>query len=439
MIRRDFIRNASLTGAGIVLSSYAGSGLIYGAPSNRVRVALVGTKSRGLAVGQNFAKTPNVDIAVICDVDTEIAAKTVEEIFKITGKKPKVEKDIRKVVAMKDIDAVMIATPDHWHAPMAIMAANAKKHVYVEKPCCHNPNEGELLIKAAAKNGVLMMMGNQRRSFPGVNQMIKDIRGGIIGTPYYAKAWYSNKRPALTLKDGVVPANLDWELWQGPAPRKPFKDGYVHYNWHWFWHWGTGEASNNATHELDVARWALGVDYPSKVASLGGRYHFNDDWETPDTQSISFDFGKKGLIEWEGRSCNSFRYYDAGRGVIIFGDKGTIVYPGGDAYKVFDLDNEKLIKEVKEGQVLDLTNTISATAGLDHLHVQNFVDAVLGKAKINSPIEEGYKSTLMTHLGNISYRTGKTLICDAATGRPNDPEAMKLWSREYEKGWEPIV
>ena len=435
MIRRDFMKQSAMAGAGLALSSYAGSPLIYGAPSNKIRMALVGTKNRGTQVGTLFAKSPDVEIGVICEIDSQIASKTVDEIFKITGKRPKVEKDIRKVVTMKDIDAIMVATPDHWHAPMAILAAENKKHVYLEKPCSHNPAEGELLIKAARKYNVLIQMGNQRRSFPGVNQMIKEIKEGIIGNAYFAKTWYASKRGPLYLKDAAIPAHIDWELWQGPAPRKVYKEGYVHYNWHWFWCYGTGEAPNNGTHELDVARWALGIDYPTKVISAGGRFHYKDDWETPDTQTITLEYGNKASIMWEGRSCNPYNYLDAGRGCIIFGDKGTVEYPGGDGYKIFDLD-KKLLKEVKDGEALDLTNTTSATAGWDFYHTQNFVQAVQGKAKLTSEIEEGHKSTLMAHLGNIALRSGLVLNCDPSNGKPKEKEALKFWDREYEKGWE---
>ncbi len=436
MIRREFIKISALAGTGLAISSFAGSRLLYGAPSNKINVALAGTNSRGLHMGKLFAQMPDVEIAYVCDPDQLVTDKTIAEIEKLTGKKPKAEKDIRKVLADKNLDAIMIATPDHWHAPMAIMAAAAGKNVYVEKPCSHNPNEGEMLVAAAAKSNKIVQMGNQRRSFPGVNQMVADAKSGIIGNIYFAKCWYTNNRKPTVLKNGIVPATLNWDLWQGPAPRKEFKDGYVHYNWHWFWHWGTGEALNNGTHELDVARWAMALDYPTKVVSAGGRYQWKDDWETPDTQTITFEFGNKASIAWEGRSCAPFKYFEAGRGVILFGEKGTIVYPGGDAYKVFDYD-EKLIKEVKEGQALDLTNTISATAGLDAFHVQNFLDAIRGTAKQTSPISEGHKSTLLPQLGNIAFRTGQTLYCDPANGKPKDKEARKLWSREYEKGWEP--
>jgi predicted dehydrogenase len=441
MERRKFIEKSALTGAGLALSKTFGSYSVYaGTPSDKVRMALVGTNSRGLHVGKLFAQTPNVEITWLCDIDTNVISKSQEELLKLpsmAGKKLKSEKDIRKIVVQKDVDAIMVATPDHWHAPAAILAASNKKHCYLEKPCAHNPAEGEMLVKAKNKHGVVIQVGNQRRSFPGVKQMIADIQSGIIGNVYLGKAWYANNRKAIgTGKTAPIPANIDWELWQGPAPRKDFHDNYVHYNWHWFWHWGTGEALNNGTHELDVLRWGMGLEFPSKVSSTGGRYQWKDDWETPDTQLIQFQFGSKATIEWEGRSCNNFGVFGSGRGTIFYGEKGTIVYPGGDAYTVYDYDG-KVIKEVKEGTALDLTNTISATAGLDQLHVQNFVEAVRGKETITSNVEEAVKSTLLPQLGNIAFRTEKTLLIDTITGKPKDEEALKLWGRTYENGWEP--
>jgi predicted dehydrogenase len=435
--RREFLCTSALAGAGLAMATTFGPMYSYaGSPNNKIRVALAGTNSRGLYIGKIFAQMPNAEIAYVCDVDQTVMDRTIAEIEKITGKKPKGEKDIRKVLADKNVDAVMIATPDHWHAPMAIMSVAAGKHVYVEKPCSHNPREGEMLVEAAAKHNRIVQMGNQRRSFPGVNQMVNDIKGGIIGRVYFAKCWYTNNRKPTVLKPGTVPANLDWDLWQGPAPRKDFKDGLVHYNWHWFWHWGTGEALNNGTHEIDVARWAMGCEFPNKVVSAGGHYQWKDDWETPDTQTITFEFPNNTAISWEGRSCNSFKYFESGRGVVLYGDKGTIVYPGGDSYKVYDYD-EKLIKEVKETTIMDPTNTVSSTAGLDGGHVQNFLEAVRGNAKQTSPIIEGHKSVLLCQLGNIAYRSGQTLYCDPVTGKPKNAEAAKLWTREYEKGWEP--
>jgi predicted dehydrogenase len=217
---------------------------------------------------------------------------------------------------------------------------------------------------------------------------------------------------------------------------QPYKDNLIHYNWHWFWNWGTGEALNNGTHELDLMRWGMGVDYPSKVVSAGGRFAFKDDWETPDTQTITYEFANNTAITWEGRSCNDYDEMHSGRGVIFYGEKGTMVIPGGDDYKVYELGG-KLIQDVKTTiQQADATNTMGMGEKLDSLHLLNFVETVRGKAKLNAPISEGHKSTLLPQLGNIAFRSGQTIYCDAQGRIKNDKEANALWSREYEHGWE---
>lgn len=434
--RRDFIKSVALAGAGLV----AAPNLLAfkGSPNEKVVIGTMGSNSRGLAVAKMFAKLPNVEVAFVCDVDSKVVDNTIAEIEKISGKKPKGYTDVRKMLEEKDMDALMVATPDHWHAPASLLAVKAGKHVYVEKPCSHNPKEGEILVEASTKYNKLIQMGSQRRSFPKVMQAIQELREGIIGNVYFGKGWYANKRkPIGTGKIVAVPSHLDFELWQGPAPRRPYQDNLVHYNWHWFWNWGTGEALNNGTHELDVLRWGMGLDYPTKVTSIGGRFAYRDDWQTPDTQTISFEFPNKKAIAWEGRSCNGHPVEGAARGVIFYGDKGTMIIPGGDDYTVIDLEN-KLIKEVKTDlQEATKTNTMGMGELLDSLIVENFIESIRGKSKLTAPIAEGHKSTLLPQLGNISYRVGRTLNCDAANGHIlNDKEATHLWAREYEKGWE---
>jgi len=317
------------------------------------------------------------------------------------------------------------------------MACQAGKHVYVEKPCSHNPYEGEMAVAASKKYNRLVQMGSQRRSFSNVQALVKELHDGVIGRTYYAKGWYTNHRPGIGIGKVVpVPSNLDYELWQGPAPRKAYKDNLIHYNWHWFWNWGTGEALNNGTHELDVIRWGLDVDFPNKVVSTGGRFQFKDDWQTPDTQNILYNFPNDTAAEWEGRSCNGFNIEGLGRGVIFYGDKGTLFYGDGNGYQVYDGDS-KLVKDVKDNIVVDPTNKVSPTEVLDWMHMKNFVDSVRGVTTLNCPIETGFKSTLLPQLGNISYRVDRVLHIDTNNGHIlNDPEAMQLWHREYAKGWE---
>lgn len=433
--RRDFIKQSVLAGAGVFLTPSMFGRTI--SQNEKVLIGMVGTNSRGHYLATMLAQLPDVEIGYICDVDANVVSKTIGAIEKQTGKKPKGFKDVRKLLEEKDLDAIVVATPDHWHAPATLMALKAGKHVYVEKPCSHNPAEGEILVAAASKYNKLVQMGNQRRSFPRMIEAVAALQNGIIGRTYFAKGWYANARKSIGVGKVVpVPAHLDYELWQGPAPRKPYRDNLIHYNWHWFWNWGTGEALNNGTHELDLMRWGLGVDYPAKVVSAGGRFAFKDDWETPDTQTITYEFANNTAITWEGRSCNDYDEMRSGRGVIFYGEKGTMVIPGGDDYKVYELGG-KLIQDVKTTlQQADATNTMGMGEKLDSMHLLNFVDAVRGKTKLNAPISEGHKSTLMPQLGNIAFRSGHSIYCGEQGRIKNDKDANAFWSREYEPGWE---
>jgi len=437
MNRRDFIKNTSFATAGITILNFP----VFGkyAPSNKVILAVMGVNSRGSYLAENFAKLPNAEIAYICDVEEKAIANGLKP-FADAAKKPVVIKDIRELVNKKDFDALIIAAPDHWHTPAAILGVTHGKHVYLEKPCGHNPYEGELLVQAMTKYpGQLIQMGNQRRSMPNIIEAVRLVKEeNIIGNAYFGKAWYANNRKSIGIGKKVpAPSTLDFDLWQGPAPRRDYQDNLVHYNWHWFWHWGTAETANNGTHEIDTCRWFLNVDYPTKVTSSGGRYAFKDDWQTPDTQIAAFEFGKNKSITWEGRSCNIFPVEGAGRGFAIYGDKGTLVNYGNDDYKILDYDN-KVVKEVKSDAKNDPTNPVSASGNLDLYHFDNFVRAVKGEVKLNSPINEGHKTVLLCHLANIAQRTGRTLHCDPKNGHIlDDAAAMKLWKREYQKGWEP--
>ncbi len=437
MHRRKFIKDAGIATAGITILNFP----VFGknGPGNKVILAVMGVNSRGSYLAKSFASLPNVEVAYICDVEDK-AIQNGLDALKDAARKPAVVKDIRKLVTQNDFDAMVIATPDHWHAPATILSVTHGKHVYVEKPCGHNPYEGELLIEAMKKYGKQIQMGNQRRSFPNLTAIVKEVHGGLLGNAYFGKCWYTNNRKSIGFGKKVpVPATLDFELWQGPAPRKDYQDNLIHYNWHWFWHWGTGESCNNGTHEIDCCRWFLGIDYPTKVTSSGGRYAFKDDWQTPDTQVASFEFGDKATISWESRSCNNNPVEGAGRGFIIYGDKGTLVNGGGDDYKIFDTSN-KLVREMKSDVKPDPNNPVSANGNLDFFHFDNFIKSVKGEAKVNSPMDEAHKSILLCHLANIAQRTGTTLHCDATNGHINgNKEAIALWRRSYEKGWEPKV
>lgn len=440
--RRDFIKTAALGVSTLSLGGFvnevsAKSYTNIKGANDKIRVAVIGVNSRGRALAVNFAKQEGCEVSCICDVDNRAIAKCCDEVAKVQKSKPKGEKDFRKALENKDIDAVVIATPDHWHAPAALLAMQAGKHVYLEKPCSYAPEEGEILIQGVAKYKRVLQMGNQRRSWPNVIEGIQSIKEGVIGNVHFGKAWYTNNRPSIGIgKEVPVPEWLDWDLWQGPAPRVAFKDNYIHYNWHWFWRWGTAESLNNGTHMVDILRWGMDLEYPTMVNSAGGRYYYKDDWETPDTQIINLEYGNTKSISWEGRSCNGRTIEDSSVGALFYGDKGSLLITGGDSYKIFDEKNN-VIKEQNSKLAIDPRNLMNPAESLDALHINNFFDGIRKSAQLNSDIVSGHKSTLSMQLGNISQRVGRSLRIDPANGRIlRDAEAMEYWSREYEKGWE---
>ncbi|HVS14792.1 MAG TPA: Gfo/Idh/MocA family oxidoreductase [Thermoanaerobaculia bacterium] len=450
--RRDLAKSALALGAALAtrplsaLTPRPGApaiGSAQGPASDRVRVAVMGIRSRGRGLARELARLENVEVATLCDVDERYYGECVKAVEGAGGATPARENDVRRVLEDPDLDALVIAAPDHWHAPASILAVAAGKHVYVEKPCGHTPREGELLIEAQRRTGKVIHMGNQRRSWPVVNRCIEALRGGVIGRVYFARTWYSNDRASIGFgMEATPPPELDWELWQGPAPRTRYRDNVHPYDWHWFERWGTGEALNNGTHELDVARWGLGVGYPTRVTASGGRYAFRDDWEFPDTMVLSCEFEGGATITWEGRSCNRHPVEGWERGVLFHGERGTVLQVG-DTYRVYANDAAHIsLEEVgadRRGEI-DVTDPTSPDASLDGVHLQSFVGAVRGTAPSTIPIEEAHKSVLLGHLGNIAWRVGRALDIDPTSGRiQNDPEAEARWSREYEPGWEPRI
>ncbi|MGV3641685.1 MAG: Gfo/Idh/MocA family oxidoreductase [Adhaeribacter sp.] len=443
--RRDFIKKTALGAAALsvggVLPGFSAKsyGNILGA-NERIMVAAMGVNSRGLALARNFANQPNAQVMYVCDVDSRAADKCIDIVTGIQKIKPQAAPDFRKALEDKNLDALVVAAPDHWHAPAAILACKAGKHVYLEKPASHSPAEGEMVVAAAEKYKRVVQLGNQRRSWPNVIAGIKELHAGVIGRPYFAKTWYTNNRPSIGIgKETAVPSWLNYELWQGPAPRRAFKDNLVHYNWHWFWNWGTGEALNNGTHMVDLARWGLGVDYPTKVTSAGGRYGYKDDWETPDTQVMTLEFDNNTSITWEGRSCNGRTIEGSAVGVMFYGEKGSMLIDGSNGYTIYDLNNKKL-KEVENSGKIDPRNLANPTQQLDGLHIQNFFDGISKGSKLNSDILSGHQSTLLVQLGNIAQRTGHTLNINPNNGHIiKDKAAAKLWKRDYQSGWEPKV
>ena len=440
--RRQFITKTFTAGAALAMTARLSPLQAQTAPGNRVVVAVAGIHARGLELIGKFTAVPGVTVKYVIDVDRRYLPKAVATVQKSQSLAPRTETDFRRVLEDKEVDALIVATPDHWHAPMATLAVKAGKHVYVEKPCSHNPLEGEILVASAKKHDRLVQMGSQRRSIGNVQQMVQQLRAGVIGNVYLAQCFYSRRRAPIGFGKAIAaPAELDWDLWQGPAPRTAYRDNIHPYNWHWFWRWGTGEALNNGVHLLDVARWALDVTYPTKVNSFGGRWHDVglDDWEAPDTQQIQLEYGPQRGITWFGRSTDTFGPGFKSEGIVFFGNKGILDYNGGSGFTVYDLDNKPLSSTgVGDGKKANLVNSLDP--GLDDTHAQNFIAAIRGTAKLNAPIAEGCCSTLLAQLGNIAQRSGRSLQIDPANGHIlGDRQAAKLWTRDYAPGWKPTV
>ena len=440
--RRDFLKTTSAAGLGLMAGSRAVAPLFaagtQGSANEKVVVAVVGVNGRGAVHAQNFAKIVNSEVAYICDVDSRVVGKGVEAAGRSQPNAPKVISDFRRALDDKAVDAIAMATPDHWHAPMTLLALKAGKHVYLEKPSGHNPHEDEMLIAAASKYGKHVQLGTQRRSGPRFFEAIQALSEGAIGRPYLARAWYANTRGTIGKgKPAPVPTELNYELWQGPAPRTPYRDNVVHYNWHWFTRWGTGEICNNGTHEIDVARWLLGVDYPTTVSSNGLRNHFADDWEFPDTQDATFEFTGGKTIVWHGQSCNGLPMYGRGRGTMLLGTAGSLIIDQ-DGWVLADLKN----KVMKESVAMEKGDALNTTGDdlLTELHMRNFIDAIRSGAKLNAPIADGAKTGLLCHLGTIAHQTGRKLHTDPKTGHIiGDKDAMSRWSRTYAPDWTPTV
>jgi predicted dehydrogenase len=436
--RREFLDALAAGAAGLAVGTTAKSyGQILGS-NDRLNFAVIGLNGRAHAhLASLKANRSAARISYVCDVDGDILKKFADRTQQEMGEAPVAEKDFRKILEEKNVDAITIATPEHWHAPMAIAGLRAGKHVYLEKPSSHNPAEGEMLVQAQQKYGKLVQVGTQQRSSPHTIEIVTQIHQGIIGRPYFAKAWYVNTRKSIgTGKEVPVPPQLDWDLWQGPAPRRAYRDNVHPYNWHWFKLYGTGETLNNGTHEVDVCRWALGVNYPTRITSSGGRYHFKDDWQFYDTLVTSFEYEDK-MISWDGKSCHGMKYYGRDRGSTIMGTNGTALVDRG-GYEIYDLKGNKTseFKAENTSSTADLIGSDSMTDA----HFANFIAGIRKGEKLNAPISVGNVAVTMLQLSNVAWEVNRELQLDTTNGRiQGDPEAIRMWGREYEKGWAPQV
>ena len=425
--RRRFLGQATAATATAAALTMTRTARAANAANRKIVVGVMGM-SRGRSLAQGFSTLEDVDVKYCCDADIERAERGAKELAS-KGSKAQAVQDYRRMLDDKDVDILVCAAPNHWHAPATILACDAGKNVYSEKPCSHNPWEGEAMVAAARKHNKAVQIGTQRRSGPTMKEAMQRLHEGVIGRVYEAQCWYTNQRGSIGEGSPASPPDeLNYDLWQGPAPRVPYVDNRIHYNWHWFWHWGNGELGNNGVHTLDICRWGLDVDFPIQAASIGGRWHFQDDQETPDTQTAGFVFADRKSITWQGHSCNRHPHRK-GQFVTFYGDNGTMDVDGNGGYIIYDPRDKELEK-------------VSAASRGDREHMQNLVDAVRNDTPLalNAEVAEGHRSTLLCHLGNISYRVGRTLQCNAKNGHiTGDEEAAKLWKREYETGWEPKV
>ncbi len=441
--RRSFIKKSALGVAGMTIGGMGMNAASYNriiGANDRLNVAIVGLGRRLGAFTEPIAmKESNVQLLYLCDVMKSQRDNAAKRFGNLINYSPALENDVRNIYADNRVDAIIEATPDHWHAPGTCYAVQSGKHVYVEKPCSHNPREGELLVELQKKYGKVIQMGNQQRSSHESIEIVREIHNGAIGVPYSATAFYTNARGESPVPENApVPEGLDWDLFQGPAPRQPYKHNTWDYHWHWYgWTWGTAETGNNAVHELDIARWALQVDFPERVEVAAGKFHFPDDgWTMYDTMDATFKFPGNKIIKWDGKSRNGYSTYGSGRGTIIYGSDGS-VYVDRGGYKLFDRRG-RLVRERQSGG--DEGGTALGGGGSQStMHVVNFFNTIRGQDTLKSPIDEGVKSTHLGHLANIASRIGKGFDVNCQNGQALDRDALGLWSREYEPGWEPKI
>ncbi len=411
--RRDFLRTAAVSAASLSALAAAGAA---DQPNEKIRLAFIGVHARGRDLLKGFTALPDVEIAYICDPDSASAADALNT-FPQSREVP-VEKDLRRVLDDKHVDAVVVATPDHWHALATVWACQAGKHVYVEKPISHNLVEGRRMVEAARKYDRVVQVGTQRRSGAHFQSAAEFVRSGKLGKVPFAQAWIAGDRKSIgRLPDADPPPGVDYDLWLGPAPERKFNPNRFHYKWRWNWDYGTGEVGNNGVHGLDILRWVIGLDAPTRVTSGGGKLFFDDDQQTPDTQVVTFDFPGTTMV-WEHRVWSKTGLEGDSFGMRIYGEKGTLV---------FDKDGW----HVQDGE--DASDKASE---FEQAHKRNFLDCIKSGKRPNADIEEGHKSTRLCHLGNIAYRVGRVVRFDAATETiKDDPEANGLLGRTYRKGF----
>jgi len=411
--RREFLVQAGVASVALGAAPQA---------NDRITVGVIGCGGMGTSHAKTLAARKDVSIAYVCDPDSTRAAAAAKAVEALTGKAPAAVPDLRKVLDDKAVDAVWIATCDHWHAPAAILAADAGKHVYVEKPCSHNVREGRLMIEAARRNKKVMQVGTQRRSSEFAQKAVQALREGVIGEVLVAKVWNSQLRRNIgRAKPGEAPKHLDFDLWTGPAPARPYQSNLLHYNWHWFFDFGTGDMGNDGVHQIDVARWGLGVEtHPTSAAALGGKYFFDDDQQFPDTQYAVFEYGGKKQLVYEQRIWSPYSQEGEDNGNAFYGTKGMMTL-GRAGWQVFGPKNEP-------------GPSMKGTLGLEPHH-SNFLGCIKSGARPAADIEINHLSSTLCHLGNLAARLGRTLRFDPDREQVlGDEEANRLVRRTYRDG-----
>ncbi len=445
--RRRFLIESTRTAAGIAAAGSLAScvaprgrpGLaakrrVIGA-NDRINLAVIGIRSRGMGHARGFAKIPNVRVKILVDVDESLFASRVKKIAEIQGEAPGTEHDLRRVLDDNEIDAVTIATTDHWHALAAIWACRAGKHVYVEKPCSHNIWEGRKMVEAADRYGVLVSAGFQNRSIQNVRQAMKFLRDGGIGDVYMARGLCFKPRDSIgKAPEEPVPAGVHYDLWTGCAPERPFTRNRFHYNWHWLWDYGCGDIGNQGPHQFDIARWGLGKsEHPVRVTSTGGYFCWDSDQETPNTQFASFEYADGKILEFEVRGLYTNDEDGIRIGNLFYGAEGWMHLNGSKWKTFFGRKSEPGPSSETGGEFADPGNLAGAGGGG---HYNNFIHALRTgrKEDLASPIEEGHLSTALPHMANISYRLGRSLEFDGAGERfRGDKAANDLLTRKYRK------
>lgn len=394
--------------------------------SDSIVLGVMGVHGRGKQLAEVFAQNPDVRIAYICDPDQRVWGPCVDVVTRLNGVTPRAICDFREILEDKAVDGLVIAAPDHWHALATIHACQAGKHVYVEKPISHNLVEGRRMVEAARKNRRVVQVGTQRRSSSTLAEMVDYVRAGKIGKVSFCRTWITSQRPNIGFAaDEPAPAGVEYDLWLGPAPKRTFNKNHFHYNWHWLWQYGTGELGNNGIHAVDVARWALDIGYPRSVVSSGGKFVFDDDQATPDTQLVCFEYPDL-ILTWEHRiwSPHGVEIHNWKFGIAFYGDKGTVL-TDGETWKVCELGDEP-------------KRVASKPSRNDGVHQRNWLDCIKSGRLPNADIEIGHVSTALCHLGNIAQRVGRRIHWDGAkeTFAKPDPDAAALLSREYRSPWE---